>query len=99
MAEVLETVGSAALFLFPSEWYEGQPKVILEAFAKGTPVLASRRGSMEEMIDEGLNGMLFEPGNPDDLAAKVSRLTADPAVSDLDGEPDVPTSRSIRHGA
>ncbi len=80
MGEVLEAVGSAALFLFPSEWYEGQPKVILESFAKGTPVLASRRGSMQEMIDERCNGMLFEPGNPDDLAAEVSRLTADPGA-------------------
>ncbi len=77
MAEVLEAMGNATLLMFPSEWYEGQPKVILESFAKGTPVLASRRGSMQELIEDGVNGMLFEPGNPEELAAKVRQMTAD----------------------
>lgn len=79
MAEVLEAMGNAATLVFPSEWYEGQPKVILESFAKGTPVIASRRGSMQELIEDGMNGMLFEPANPDDLAAKVKQLTGDSA--------------------
>jgi glycosyltransferase involved in cell wall biosynthesis len=44
---------------------------IAEAFACGLPVLASRLGAMAELIEEGRTGLLFEPGNPDDLAEKV----------------------------
>jgi glycosyltransferase involved in cell wall biosynthesis len=75
--EVLKLVGSASFLVFPSQWYEGQPKVLLEAFARGTPVLASRLGSMTELIDEK-NGLLFEPGNADDLASAVLRISSDP---------------------
>jgi glycosyltransferase involved in cell wall biosynthesis len=45
--------------------------VIIEAFAKGTPVIASRLGAMVEIVEDGSTGLLFEPGNPSDLAAKV----------------------------
>jgi glycosyltransferase involved in cell wall biosynthesis len=77
--DVLKLVGGASFLVFPSKWYEGQPKVLLEAFAKGTPVLASRLGSMIELIDEK-NGLLFEPGNADDLASGVMRLTGNPQL-------------------
>jgi glycosyltransferase involved in cell wall biosynthesis len=77
--EVLKLVGSASFMVFPSQWYEGQPKVLLESFARGTPVLASRLGSMTEMID-AKNGLLFEPGNADDLASAVLRVWADPQL-------------------
>ena len=55
----------------------GQPKVLLESFAKGTPVIASRLGSMVELVDEQ-NGLLFNPGDPEDLAATVLRVLSDP---------------------
>ena len=77
MEEVLELVGNASFLVFPSLWYEGQPKVLLESFAKGTPVLASRLGSMIELVDEE-NGLLFNPGDANDLAAAVSRILSDP---------------------
>ena len=79
MEEVLEIVGNAAFLIFPSEWYEGQPKVILEAFARGTPVISSNMGSMTEMIEDGVNGRLFEPRNSADLADKVREAIANPA--------------------
>ena len=55
----------------PSEWYEGFPMVILEALASGTPVLASKIGSLDEIIIEGETGYKFTPGDTDDLANKV----------------------------
>ncbi|MBL1407789.1 glycosyltransferase family 4 protein [Sphingobacterium faecale] len=49
--------------IIPSIWFEGMPMTVLEAFACGTPVIASRIGILEEMVDEGENGFLFEPNN------------------------------------
>lgn len=78
MKEVLNLVGRASILVFPSQWYEGQPKVLLESFAKGTPVLASRLGSMTELVGDD-NGRLFTAGDANDLAASVSALLSDPA--------------------
>ena len=43
----------------PSEWYENQPMVILEAFASGTPVIASALGGMPELVADGETGLLY----------------------------------------
>ncbi len=53
--------------------------VIVDAFACGTPVVSSRIGSLDEIVEEGITGMKFEPRNPVDLANKVRALWADPA--------------------
>ncbi len=70
--EVLSILGRAKALIFPSLWYEGLPRTIVESFAKGTPVIASRLGSMAELVDHGVNGLLFEPGNEADLARQVA---------------------------
>jgi len=57
--------------IFPSRWYEGFPMTIAEAYACGTPVIASRLGAMAEIIDDGRTGLHFTPGDADDLARKV----------------------------
>lgn len=59
-------------FICPSIWYEGAPLTIIEAFATGTPVIASRLGSMAESITDGFNGLHFTAGNADDLGKKIS---------------------------
>jgi glycosyltransferase involved in cell wall biosynthesis len=69
--EVFSLMRQASFLVFPSEWYEGFPMTIAEAFACGLPVLASRLGAMAELVEDGRTGLLFEPGNPDDLAEKV----------------------------
>jgi glycosyltransferase involved in cell wall biosynthesis len=78
---LLEELSRARLLVFPSEWYEGMPMILLEAMACGVPAVASRLGGMPEMIDEGRIGRLFHPGNAGDLAAKVSALWSDPEQS------------------
>jgi glycosyltransferase involved in cell wall biosynthesis len=78
--EVLRLVGEAACLVMPSTWYETFGRTILEAFARGTPVVASRLGAMAELVEDGRTGLLFTPGDPADLAGKVRRLLADPAA-------------------
>jgi len=70
--EVLALMKEARFLVFPSEWYEGFPLTIAEAFACGLPVIASRLGAMAEIVEGGRTGMLFEPGNAEDLAEKVT---------------------------
>lgn len=69
--KVLARMRSARFLVFPSEWYEGFPMTIVEAFATGLPVIASNLGAMAEIIEDGRTGLLFEPGNSEDLAEKV----------------------------
>lgn len=77
-AEVLSIVGDASLLVMPSIWYETFGRTIIEAFAKGTPVVASRLGAMSELVADGRTGRLFEPGNASDLVEKVRSLVDDP---------------------
>lgn len=70
-AELLPELKRARFLVFPSEWYEGLPLTIAEAFACGVPVVASRIGSMIELVEDGRTGLHFSPGDPADLAAKV----------------------------
>lgn len=69
--QVLELIKDARFLVFPSEWYEAFPMVIAEAFACGVPVIASRLGAMQEIVENGCTGLHFNPGDPEDLAAKV----------------------------
>ena len=73
----LEVVAAAKALVLPSLWYEGMPLVILEAWALGTPVIASRIGGLAEMIGKDSRGLLFEPGDSVALATAVNRLLSD----------------------
>jgi glycosyltransferase involved in cell wall biosynthesis len=64
----------AGFLIFHSECYETFGRVIMEAFASGTPVLASAVGGHAEMITEHENGLLFRVGNADDLAVKIGDM-------------------------
>ena len=75
--EVLSIVGDAAFLLMPSVLYETFGRTIIEAYAKGTPVIASRLGAPAELVADGKTGLLCEPANADDLARAVRRMTAD----------------------
>ncbi len=69
--EVISRMKTCRALIFPSVWYEGLPLTIIEALATGTPVLASATGAMAEMIIEGENGLLFEPGNSKAISEKI----------------------------
>ncbi|MEA2626353.1 MAG: hypothetical protein QOD06_2398 [Candidatus Binatota bacterium] len=65
------------VLVVPSIWYENQPLTILEAFHFGTPVIASRLGGMEELLESG-GGWLVAPDDPAALAAAARDLATDP---------------------
>ena len=69
----------ASYLLVPSICYENFPLSIVEAFAQGLPVIASRLGAMAELVTPGTTGLLFEPGNAGDLAATMTWADAHPA--------------------
>lgn len=75
---VYTLVGEATFLVLPSQCYENFPRVVIEAFAKGTPVIASKLGGMAEIVDDGRTGLHFKPGDPADLAEKVRSILADP---------------------
>ena len=70
-SEVYELMGAAGLLIVPSEWCEPFGRVVIESFAKGTPVLASNMAAMAELVEHGQTGLLFRPGDSEDLAEKI----------------------------
>ncbi|MCL2933137.1 MAG: glycosyltransferase [Trichodesmium sp. MAG_R03] len=76
--EVYTLIGEAKFLIFPSQWYETFGRVAIEAFAKGTPVIASNLGNMSSMIESGRTGFHFSPGDPNDLAALVEYALTHP---------------------
>lgn len=80
-AGIDELYRGARCLVVPSEWFEMCPMVILEAMARGLPVVASRIGGLPELVEDGVTGLLFTPGDAADLARQVVRLHADPGLS------------------
>lgn len=74
LQEVYDLIGEAMFLVFPSKWYETFGRVAIEAFAKGTPVIASKIGAIEELVDSGRTGFLFQPGNPHDLTQAANSI-------------------------
>ena len=72
--EVRALMKEAGVLVFPSEWYETFGRVAAEAFAAGTPVVASDIGAVAEMVDDGRTGLLFRPGDAGHLASQVKRV-------------------------
>ena len=72
---------NARFVVLPSECYENCPMVILEAFATGKPVIASRIGGIPELIEEGADGLLYEPGDAHELASHMRTLMNDPTLA------------------
>jgi glycosyltransferase involved in cell wall biosynthesis len=60
--------------VIPSECYENNPLSIIESLCTGTPVIGARIGGISELIDSGVNGFTFEPGNVADLKYQINNL-------------------------
>jgi glycosyltransferase involved in cell wall biosynthesis len=76
---VLSLLKEASVLVVPSVCYENFPVVAAEAFATGTPVLASNIGSLPAIVEPGQTGELFRPGDATDLAEKMMWLVDHPA--------------------
>ena len=77
-ARVREEMSGAIALVLPSIWYENFPRTLVEAFACGLPVIASRIGALAELVEDGVTGLLFTSGDAPDLASKIRWALASP---------------------
>ena len=73
-----ERLQRAAYLVLPQLSYDPMPRPLVEAFANGVPVIASRVGALADLIEPGRNGLLFEPGASRDLARRLAWADAFP---------------------
>jgi len=85
-AEINERMQRAAYLVMPSIWYENFPRTLVEAYANGLPVIASRLGSLAELVDHGRTGLVFEPRSAHDLARHLAWAEAFPQKMRAMGE-------------
>ena len=69
-----EFLRKSRFVVVPSEWYETFGLVIVEAYAAGKPVIASDLGGIGSLVENGVTGLLFKPGDPSDLARQIDAL-------------------------
>jgi glycosyltransferase involved in cell wall biosynthesis len=74
-AKKWRALAASDIFLLPSR-YEGLPVALLEAMAAGCVPVASSVGSIREVINDGVNGFLIEPGNVSEIVEKLKLLLA-----------------------
>ena len=74
---VAELHAGAEFFVLPSVADEGLPLACVEALAAGVPIVASRSGGIEELVDHGVEGLLVDMGNVDELTAALRTLSSD----------------------
>ncbi len=83
-SDLEKIIARARFVVVPSEWHENSPMVIYQSFAWGKPVIGARVGGITELIEDGVDGRLFEAANVFDLRAAIQRLFVDPlAASDM----------------
>jgi len=76
--ELGDRLQSAAYLVLPTLTYDPMPRALVEAFANALPVIASRAGSLAELVEPGRNGLLFEAGSARDLARHLMWAEAFP---------------------
>ena len=79
-SELEMLISEALCSVYPSEWYENCPFSVIESQIYGTPVIGSRMGGIPELIRDGVTGLMFEAGNPDDLENKIKLLLETPMM-------------------
>jgi glycosyltransferase involved in cell wall biosynthesis len=84
--EVAELMTQASVFVLPSiitaeGWMEGIPVALMEAMATGIPVVTSSLSGIPELVENGVSGILVEPGNAEQLARAIRRLIEEPELS------------------
>ena len=79
--EIMEAFAKAYVSILPS-YFEAFGYVVIESFSVGTPVVGSDTSGIAEIIRDGIDGMLFEPGNSAQLSQKIIHLLSEPALRD-----------------
>ena len=96
--EIAKIFSEIDILVVPSIWYENSPLVIQESFISKTPVIASRIGGITESIIDGENGLLFNPGDANDLQEKIQYLIDNPEIIEKFKE-NIPKVKSIEDNA
>ncbi len=78
--DVVELLQQCWGFVLPSRW-EGMPNALLEAMACGLPCVATRVSGSEDIISDGINGLLVEPEQPAEMASSLCRIIEDPDLA------------------
>jgi glycosyltransferase involved in cell wall biosynthesis len=76
--QLKDEVGNSIALVIPSEWYENNPRVVIEAFSMGKPAIGARIGGIPELVKDGKTGYTFESGNTEDLRIKIEYLLQNP---------------------
>ena len=84
--DVRRRMSDSLALVLPSVWYENFPRTLVEAFGCGLPVIASRLGALAELVEDGVTGLLFNPGDAEDLADKLQWAHAHPEQMRAMGE-------------
>ena len=69
--ELKELISRSTCIVCPAIWYENMPNTVVEAYAYGKPVIASKVGSLAEIVEDGKTGYLFNMKDAEDLARKL----------------------------
>lgn len=75
--ELENLIKKATAIVCPAIWYENMPNTVIEAYAYGKPVIASRLGSFPNIIDDSITGFLFEAKNSKDMAERMIKFCND----------------------
>jgi len=78
-----DQISHAKLLLLPSECFEGVPMVLLEAFAFGTPTAVSNIGPLPSIVQDGVNGVVFQPSDPRSIIQSVQSAQNEPGMLEL----------------
>jgi glycosyltransferase involved in cell wall biosynthesis len=85
-SQIADFYNSARIIVLCSVWFEGFPMVFVESMIHGKPIVCSQIGGLSEIVEEGKTGLLFEPGNAEDLAEKIRYLWERPELCAKMGE-------------
>lgn len=73
-------IGSSLALILPTQWYEGFPMSIVEAFSVGTPVICSDIGNPGDIVQEGVTGCKFDPKSVSDIVFALQRYQESPSM-------------------
>lgn len=82
-ARLEEIIRNARFILIPSVWYDNLPNTALEAFRNAKPVIASNIGSLPELVIDGYNGYLFQPGDVSELISRIREMEDEKLVAQM----------------
>lgn len=83
--ELEDLITASTCIVCPAIWYENMPNTVIEAYAYGKPVVASRVGSLAEIVEDNVTGMLFEMKNSEEMAKKLQMFIDDSELSSVLG--------------